>query len=291
LTAYDDFSAALKSKNTPHIVVIAKSDVPDSASEDDLPRGAIGVSVYEPDTIDVLKEAMVRELSAIKNDDETLIGDLLPPGSTVLMVVPIDSAAPKGRLILPQVQLIRDCLDNGITAFVSTVDTLANALENIQRIDLVVTDSQVFAQVAEIIPREMKLTSFSILMARQKGDIEILHDGINAIKTLKNGDRVLVSEVCTHSRTHEDIGQVKIPNALRKITDKNIDIDFAQGRDYPIKADKYTLIIHCAGCMITPKEMQSRIDIAREAKTPITNYGLFLAHVAGVLERSIEILH
>ena len=181
--------------------------------------------------------------------------------------------------------------NNGITAFVSTLDTLPHALENLKKVDLVVTDSQVFAQVAEIIPREMKLTSFSILMARQKGDIQTLLDGIKTIKNLKTGDRVLISEVCTHSRTHEDIGQVKIPAALRKITDKHLDIDFTQGRDYPVTMGKYALIIHCAGCMITPKEMQSRIEIARETKTPITNYGLFLAYAAGILERSIEILH
>jgi len=289
ITAYHAFAAMLKDRDIPHIVAITKSDVPDSAADSELPHG-ISVSVYESDTIEHLKQAMVRELSAIKDDADTLLGDLLSPGSTVVMVVPIDSAAPKGRLILPQVQLIRDCLDNGCMVHISTEKELAQMLDNVKHVDLVVTDSQAFKQVSQIVPKAIKLTSFSILMARQKGDISILLEGIKAVANLQNSDKVLISEVCTHSRTHEDIGQVKIPAALKQMTGKDLVLEFTQGRDFPDDLSAYAMVIHCAGCMITPREMKNRIKTAKDAGTPITNYGLFLAHATGILERSIEIL-
>ena len=289
IAAYNEFAAMLKDRDIPHILAITKSDIPDSAADHQLTH-AISVSIHESNTIDNLKQAMVRELSAIKDDAETLLGDLLPPGSTVVMVVPIDSAAPKGRLILPQVQLIRDCLDNGNMVHISTEKELPLMLANLKHVDLVVTDSQAFGQVSQIVPKEIKLTSFSILMARQKGDINTLLEGIKAVANLQNGDKILISEVCTHSRTHEDIGQVKIPAALRKLTGKELELEFTQGRDFPEDLHQYAMIIHCAGCMITPREMKNRIKTARDAGVPITNYGLFLAHAAGVLERSVEIL-
>jgi len=289
IAAYNEFAAMLKDRDIPHILAITKSDIPDSAADHQLTH-AISVSIHESNTIDNLKQAMVRELSAIKDDAETLLGDLLPPGSTVVMVVPIDSAAPKGRLILPQVQLIRDCLDNGNMVHISTEKELPLMLANLKHVDLVVTDSQAFGQVSQIVPKEIKLTSFSILMARQKGDINTLLEGIKAVANLQNGDKILISEVCTHSRTHEDIGQVKIPAALRKLTGKELELEFTQGRDFPEDLHQYAMIIHCAGCMITPREMKNRIKTAKDAGVPITNYGLFLAHAAGVLERSVEIL-
>ena len=289
---YNDFAKKLTTVNTPHILAVTKSDVADSIGAKSLPSAAISVSIHESDTIDKLKKLMVQELSQIKTDDGSLIGDLIPPGSTVLLVAPIDSAAPAGRLILPQVNLLRDCLDHGITAHIATVDTLPNAMANLKKIHLVVTDSQVFSAVEKIIPQDMPLTSFSILMARQKGDIEVLLKGINAIQNLTDGDNVLIAEVCTHSRTHEDIGQVKIPAALKKLTGgKNLNITFTQGRDYPIESGNFALIIHCAGCMISRKEKMNRIKAAQDAGIPITNYGLFLAHASQILERSTGILH
>ena len=263
---YDGFRALLEKKNIPHIVI------------------------HRYNNIAELKATIAHHLSAIKSDNDTLLGGLLPPGSTVLLVVPIDSAAPKGRLILPQAQLIRDCLDNGIMAHVATQNEIDTALANIKKIDLVVTDSQVFGLVAAKIPPEIHLTSFSILMARQKGKIDVLLDGLNAIEKLKPGDRILISEVCTHNRTHEDIGHVKIPAALRKIAGEELLFDFTAGRDFPDDLSRYALIIHCGACMITSREMKNRIADAMEAKVPITNYGLFLAYANGILKRCIRFL-
>lgn len=242
----------------------------------------------KPD-IEALKNSLSHELCKIKKDSETLLGDLLAPGSTVLMVVPLDSEAPKGRLILPQAQLIRDCLDNSFMAYVSTEKELETALANIKKVDLVVTDSQIFGPVSEKVPENILLTSFSILMARQKGGIETLLKGLDIINRLKDHDKILVSEVCTHNHTHEDIGRVKIPAALRKLTGKKLDFDFTAGRDYPEDLSRYALIIHCGACMITPREMKNRILAANKAKVPITNYGLFLAFASGILKRSIEV--
>jgi len=281
---YDGFKALLEKKQIPHMIV------------------------HSYDNIAELKKNLIQCLSAIKRDDETILGDLLPTGSTVLMVVPIDSAAPKGRLILPQAQLIRDCLDNGIMAYVVTENDIEAAFANLKRVDLVVTDSQVFRLVASKTPPEIPLTSFSILMAKQKGKIEVLLEGIEAVNKLKAGDKVLISEVCTHNRTHEDIGREKIPAALHRLCqgdgspdtlnmrqrgcqeNRPLDIDFTTGRDFPEDLSVYDLIIHCGACMITSREMQNRIRDAREARVPITNYGLFLAYANGILERSIEVL-
>ena len=284
---YKDFVCQLDKKQTPHLLIITKSDL---YRVKDLNLPAVVVSAYQQDTIISLKKAMVHKLSAIKKYGETLLGDLLAPGSTVLMVVPIDSEAPIGRLILPQAQLIRDCLDNGYTAYVTRETELEMALSNIKKIDLIVTDSQIFGAVSKIVPSSALITSFSILMARQKGEIETLLDGIKAISNLKTQDKILVSEVCTHNRTHEDIGRVKIPAALVKLTGLKLNFDFTLGHDYTEDPSQYSLIVHCGACMITSKEMHSRIALAKKAKTPITNYGLLLAHANGILERSIEIL-
>jgi len=259
---YKDFKSALEKKNIPHMVV---------------QRG---------DDIIQLKHALAEQLSAIKIDDDSILGGL-SPGATVLMVCPIDSAAPKGRLILPQAQLIRDCLDNGIMAHVVTEKNIGAAFAVLRRVDLVVTDSQVFDLVAEKVPQDIPLTSFSILMARQKGKIEVLLEGIKAIDGLAVGDKVLISEVCTHNRTHEDIGHVKIPAALGKLVGGDLSFDFTAGRDFPEDLSQYKLIIHCGACMITSREMKGRIASAQEAGVPITNYGLFLAHASGILERSV----
>jgi len=299
---YKEFKAA--AKNIPHLVVVTKSENQDSlyamAKTFSLTEGrcvpAVCISIHQQDTIDALKKIMVQKLSEIKNDSEkSLLGDLLSSCATVLMVVPIDSGAPKGRLILPQAQLIRDCLDNGFMAHVVTEKEIGAALQNLKHVDLIVTDSQIFGKVVQEVPPDILLTSFSILMARQKGDIKILISGIKALAGLKkHGGKVLISEVCTHNRSHEDIGHVKIPAALRKIAGDGLSFDFTTGRDFPESPEdlrQYSLIIHCGACMITPKEMQNRIASAQEAGVPITNYGLFLAYINGILDRSIEILN
>ena len=290
LKLYKEFDSMLKDRGIPHVLAISKVDeVTGETVIDELPHG-INVSVYKPGTISNLKESMIQQLTLIRNDESTLVGNLIPAGSHVVMVVTLDSGAPRGRLILPQVQLVRDCLDNNCFVHVSTEKELGTLLENLKQVDLVVTDSQVFNEVAKIIPKDLKLTSFSILLAHQKGEIATLIDGIKGIGQLKDGDKVLISEVCTHSKTHDDIGQVKIPEALKKLTGKDLKLEFTQGRDYPSDLSTYNLVIHCAGCMVTPTEMKNRIKIAKDAGVPITNYGLFLAYVAGVLDRSIEIL-
>ena len=285
---YRNFSSKLK--NTPHIAVITKNDL---STENFADFSAIRISIHQPETLETLKQAIIQQLTKISQANQhkdTLIGDLLPKGSVVLLVAPIDSAAPKGRLILPQAQLIRDCLDNGCIACTVTENEISDALANLKKVDLVVTDSQVFAEVDKAIPQEIPLTSFSILMARQKGEISELLEGISALNSLKNGDKILVSEVCTHNRTHEDIGQVKIPAALQKITGLTLNFDFTAGRDFPDDLTQYALIVHCGACMITSKEMQSRITAAKQANIPITNYGLFLAFASGILKRGTKIL-
>ena len=268
---YKKFASMLDEKNIPHILVTRDVD------------------------INEIKKTMVERLSDIKSTNkdgtDTLLGGLLPPGATVLMVCPVDTEAPKGRLVLPQNQLIRDCIDNGFMAYVITENEIEQALSNLRKVDLVVTDSKVFGLVAKVVPPDIKLTSFSILMARQKGDIEVLLKGLEAVESFKkNGGKVLISEVCTHNRTHEDIGRVKIPALLRKLNGYEVDFDFTVGHDYPDDLSEYDLIIHCGACMITPREMKNRISAAEATGVPITNYGLFLAHTAGILDRSIEVL-
>lgn len=289
---YELLKKELVKRKVPHKLVWTKCDVRDKQQVADFLKqypGSFTVSVYDNKTIVKLKSVISKELEELSTEDETLIGGLLAPGSTVVMVVPVDSEAPKGRLILPQVQFIRDCLDHGICCIVTTPADLGRTLSLVVKADLVVTDSQVFHFVKEIVPEDVLLTSFSILMARQKGEIRTLIEGIQAVRNLKDGDKVLISEVCVHNRTHEDIGHVKIPAMLKKVTGKALIFVFSSGRDFNNSAD-YKLIVHCGGCMVTGKEMKNRIRQAIESGIPITNYGIALAYGSGILERSIRIL-
>ena len=266
-TVYNDFKSLMEERDIPYIVA------------------------EREDTVDEIKKSIIDHLSQIKPETETMIGDLLPQGSSVLVIIPSDSAAPKGRLILPQSQLIRDCLDHDIAVHVVNLNNIQSTMQNIKTIDLVITDSQIFDRVASLIPQDIKLTSFSILMARQKGDITELTKGINAVKGLRGGDKILIAEVCTHNRTHEDIGRVKIPAALQKITGMSFDFDFAAGGDFPGSLSEYALIVHCGGCMVTKRDIINRIKKAKSNNVPITNYGLLLAYASGILERSMEVLN
>lgn len=290
---YKNFKALLEEKNIPYLIVFTKkdetniSDINYLVENMDISNYCI-VSINDIETIHNLKLKMIDTLTSLNNDNENLMGGILSEGSNVIMVVPIDSEAPKGRLILPQVQTIRSCLDNGLTCVVTTENQLNLVLEQNKKVNLVITDSQVFKEVDSILPKETPLTSFSILMARQKGHLNVLINGISTIKNLKDEDKILISEVCVHNRTHEDIGHVKIPNLLKKITGKELIFDFVSGRDFD-NLEKYSLIVHCGGCMITRKEMLSRIQIPLEQGIPITNYGTLLAYGAGILDRSIEI--
>lgn len=235
-----------------------------------------------------LNKVLMDKLKSVE-EEERLIGDLLPYGSTVVLVVPIDSEAPKGRIILPQVQVIRDCLDHGIKCHVVRDTELAEALTELKQVDLVITDSQAFKEVSKIVPESIPLTGFSILFSRQKGDLAKLLEGINALKALKSGSKVLISETCTHNHSHEDIGRVKIPKLIHGHLSKEIQIDFSMGHDYPSTLSDYDLVIHCGACMVNRKTMLYRIDKSNDADVPITNYGLTLAHFSGILDRSIQI--
>ena len=254
---------------------IRKKQIPFSA--------AAGTQIHE------LKELLAKQLGQTPKTRK-IVGDLIHPGDFVVLVIPIDKAAPKGRLILPQQQTIRDILDHGATAIAVRDSELSETLKNLGRTPaLVITDSQVFDAVAKIVPREIPLTSFSILFARYKGNLELAAHGAQTLKTLKDGDHVLICEGCTHHRQCEDIGTVKLPRMLKQFTQKDLQFTFTSGTDFPSDLSPYQVIIHCGGCTLTEKEMQYRLDCAREQGIPITNYGIAIAYMRGILERSMEL--
>ena len=252
-------------------------------------KDAVFIYEHSENGLSVLKERMVEELKKQDRDDETLLGNIVPERGTVVLVIPIDAAAPKGRLILPQVQTIRDCLDHNIKAVVTTVETLEETLSEHRNVNLVVTDSQAFHQVAKIVPECTKLTSFSMLLANQKGRINQLIDGTKAIPSLRDNDEVLMLESCTHSTTHDDIGRVKIPMLLQKKTGKNLKFTHISGHDFPENIKKYKLIIQCGGCMINKRTIHNRLSIFEKENIPVTNYGVILAYLNGILDRASEV--
>ncbi len=274
-------------------LVITKEDTTDKATIEKLKSLHNSVSVISHNnkqSITNLLDKLCTLLKAIDTVEVDLIDGLVKTGESVVLVIPIDSEAPKGRLILPQAQLIRACLDIDVICHVTTVNTLAKTLQVVENVSLVVTDSQAFDEVAQIVPKEIPLTSFSILFARQKGEIDELIKGTKVISNLKDNAKILVMEACVHTRNHEDIGTVKIPNLIQKITNKTFDFDFVHGKHFTSDLADYDLVIHCGGCMLTRREMASRIEQAKHLEIPIVNYGIFLAYGNGILERSIEIL-
>ena len=244
---------------------------------------------YDEEMLTPLKNKMVEELSKQERDDETLLGDIVPSGGMVVLVIPIDGAAPKGRLILPQVQTIRDCLDHNIRAVSTTVEGLAKTLDELENVDLVVTDSQVFGEVDPLVPKSIPLTSFSMLLANQKGKIKQLIEGTKIISALNDGDEILMLEACTHSTTHEDIGRVKIPALLKKYTGKDLKFTHLSGFDLPENLEKYKMIIQCGGCMINKKTISNRLALFQQKNIPVTNYGVVLAYLNGISERAAQI--
>lgn len=239
--------------------------------------------------IQELKEAIAR-LAPKEDDSRHIVADLVEPLQFVILVVPIDKAAPKGRLILPQQQTIRDLLEAGAIPIVVRESELAETLPRLsQKPALVITDSQVFAEVAAIVPREIPLTSFSILFARYKGSLDLLAAGAKAIDSLEDNDTVLIAEGCTHHRQCEDIGTVKLPRWLCSHTGKNLNFEFTSGTEFPLELDKYKLIIHCGGCMLNEREMKYRLKCAEDVQIPMTNYGTAIAYMKGILPRSLEI--
>lgn len=286
----------VKAKNIPFVAVLNKTDI---AKEDKIKEfekllkdkynieNVVSVSAEKKDGIFELKE----KIASLNTEKEKspIISDLVCPGELAVLVVPIDESAPKGRLILPQQQTIRDLLDHNAMAAVTQVTTLAKTLESFKESPkIVVTDSQAFKEVAKIVPESVPLTSFSILFARHKGELSTLVKGVKAMDDLKDGDTVLISEGCTHHRQCNDIGSVKIPNAVRKYTGKNLNFEFTSGGEFPLDLSKYSLIIHCGGCMLNEREMKYRIACANDAGIPMVNYGVLLAHVNGILNRSLE---
>lgn len=243
----------------------------------------------DKDLIFKFKEMLVKMLPDDFVNSPKIVGDLVKENSTVILVIPIDKEAPKGRIILPQVQVLRDLLDNNCLSYVVKETELKRALDNLKYPpSLVVTDSQAFKHVAEIVPEDIYLTSFSILFARLKGDLDIFVKGAEAIENLKDGDRVLILESCTHHAIDDDIGRVKIPRLLQQKTGKNLLIDNIAGHDFP-DISKYSLVIHCGACMTNRREILSRIIIANQKHIPITNYGVVISYCLGILPRAVKI--
>lgn len=292
---FTDFDRAIaelcQQVHLPLIGVMNKSDLvqPDlEAIRAALPLPWIAVSSKCGAGIEELKQLMI-EHAPKSWEPETILGDLVKPGDTVVLVVPIDSAAPKGRLILPQVQVLRDCLDHGVMAYVCREFELEPTLANLKQPPaLVVTDSQAFGPVSRLVPENIPLTSFSILYARYKGDLATLAAGARAISTLKSGDRVLIAEACTHHRQPDDIGKTKIPRWLNQLAGGELQFTWSSGQGYPENLEDYKLIVHCGACMLNRRSMLHRLQQARNRQVPIVNYGVLIAAVHGILDRVLK---
>ncbi len=286
--ADEELISLFKEKNINYIIVMNKADLLTSAQRDFSMDNIIYVSAKNNDNIGQLKE-MIAHLTKTDDVKLKLVGDLIDPGDICVLVTPVDAAAPKGRLILPQQQAIRDILDAGGINVVVQEDRLKDALDALgKKPKLVITDSQAFSKVNEDTPKDVMLTSFSILMSRYKGTLAASVKGVAKIDDLKDGDRILMSEGCTHHRQCGDIGTVKIPNWLRNFTGKKLIIETSSGTGFPEDLSGYALVIHCGGCMLNEREMQSRIAIAETQNVPITNYGMAIARMKGILKRSLS---
>ena len=288
LTALEnDIIELFKSKKIPYLIVYNKLDLCLGLVADETDK-EIWVSAEKGNNIERLKEK-IGLLQSSGGEERHIVSDLIKSGDTVLLVVPIDKAAPKGRLILPQQQTIRDILDCGAMALVCRDSELEDMLKTLKEMPaLVITDSQVFGKVSKIVPRDVPLTSFSILFARYKGNLWGAVRGAARVDSLCDGDKILISEGCTHHRQCGDIGTVKLPRWLSEYTSKRLELEFTSGRDFPEDLSKYSLIIHCGGCMLTEREMQYRVRQAEDAGVPMTNYGMVIAHTHGILSRSLE---
>ena len=279
-------------KEIPCVIVVNKSDICPNCNLEDLPLpdsdSAILVSSKTGEHIHELKELLAQQASQ-DTIQKSIVADLLNPLDFVVLVVPIDSAAPKGRLILPQQQTIRDILEAKASAIVVQETELAETLNSLgKKPKMVITDSQVFKKVSTVTPDDILLTSFSILFARYKGNLKTLVNGASALDSLKNGDRILISEGCTHHRQCDDIATVKLPNWIRSYTKKEVEFEFTSGTEFPLDLSSYKMIVHCGGCMLNEREMKYRLKCAEDAKIPITNYGTCIAYINGILNRSLE---
>lgn len=286
----------IEQSKIPYIIAMNKVDLQEGnknaekpfAKEKDGEKNIFHVSAFTGYNISLLKEK-IAELGKTQSGERRIVADLIESGDVVVLVVPIDEAAPKGRLILPQQQTIRDILDAGAISVVCKDTELAETLQKLAvKPKLVITDSQAFGKVSAIVPKDVLLTSFSILFARYKGNLDMLVGGAEVLDSLQDGDKILMAEGCTHHRQCGDIGSVKIPALIRKTTGKQIEFALCSGNDFPENIKEYALVIHCGGCTLTEQVMQRRLAYCMEAGVPITNYGMAIAYMNGILKRSME---
>ena len=283
--ADEELIAIFKKKNIPYIVAYNKCDLTGESAHAD----GVSVSAAERINIELLKETVARLVKS-DADSRRVCDDLVSQGDFVVLVVPIDKAAPKGRLILPQQQTIRDLLDSGAVPIVCRDEELQITLQKLPAPPkMVITDSQAFGRVKNIVPEDVPLTSFSILMARYKGFLETAVKGAAAIEKLRDGSRVLIAEGCTHHRQCDDIGTVKLPNMLKKYTGRSIVIETSSGKGFPEDLSGFDLVIHCGGCMLNEREVRYRRQFAGDSGVPFTNYGTALAYMQGILKRTLSV--
>lgn len=278
----------IQAKEISYLIVMNKADLlPDGVESDK--NDMIYVSAKSGQGIHELKERLAK-CARKEETQKKIVGDLLSPMDFVVLVVPIDGAAPKGRLILPQQQTIRDILDSNAVSIVVKDTELKDTITKLgSQIKMVITDSQAFGKVAKLVPREIPLTSFSILFARYKGNLKTVVNGAHTLDILEDGDRILISEGCTHHRQCDDIGTVKLPRWILGHTGKELQFEYTSGTEFPTDLSNYRLIIHCGGCMLNEREMRYRLKCAEDQGIPMTNYGTAIAHIKGILERSIEV--
>lgn len=289
------FIEHIQKKQIPYAVAFNKSDLAPSASlAKDLQYlkehqiDFVSVSTADLSGIDTLKEK-IATLAKTEDTKLRIVADLIHPSDFVVLVVPIDKAAPKGRLILPQQQTIRDILEADATAIVVKEYELRDTLAHLgKKPRLVITDSQVFTKVSADTPADIMLTSFSILFARYKGNLPALIKGVTALEQIEDGDKILVSEGCTHHRQCDDIGSVKLPRWIRQYTGKEPEFVFSSGTEFPADLSPYKMIVHCGGCMLNEREMKYRLACAKDQNIPMTNYGILIAYIQGILKRSVE---
>ncbi len=290
-----EFLDKVKEKNIPLLVILNKTDA-GMINEDDFEKISsftdciIKVSALNDDDIAAkFTNALIKILPEDFIKERPILADIVKPLDTVVLVIPIDKEAPKGRLILPQVNVLRELLDIGVISVVSREKELKQTLDKLKEPPkLVITDSQSFKTVSEIVPDDISLTSFSILFARLKGDLKVFIKGAEKLDTLQDGDKILILESCTHHPVEDDIGRVKIPNLVKKYTGKHVEFEHYSGHDFPDLIDKYSLIIHCGACMTNRREILNRINIAFKNNIPITNYGITIAKCLGILNRAVK---
>ena len=279
-------AAEIESRKLPLVIAMNKTDLLGRVPEND--GNTVYVSAEKNVGIKELKEK-IASLSDSAKPDKKILADLVSKGDIVMLVTPIDESAPKGRLILPQQQTIRELLEIGCVTLVVQVEEITAALSNLKTAPkLVITDSQAFGQVAKLLPREIKLTSFSILFARYKGDLDTVVEGADKLSHLSDGDRVLISEGCTHHRQCKDIGTVKLPSWIKAFSGKDLSFTFTSGGEFPEDLSEFALVVHCGGCTLNEKEMKSRLDRCKAQGVAVTNYGTAIAEINGILRRSLE---